>query len=444
MPQKQGVYILSLGCAKNLVDSEMMAGLLESCFWHIVDEPSKAGIIIINTCGFIQAAKEEAIASILEMAEYKKSGICRLLIAVGCMVEKYQEEMAKSLPEVDAFLKASQIKEIALLLEGKTGLNCPGEDLPGDYNLLRRLSTPAYMAYLKIAEGCNNYCSYCLIPQLRGSLKSRSKEDILEEARFLAQKGVKELIIIAQDITAYGIDIYGKASFSELLADLAKLPFIWIRLLYAYPSRIDEELLGIIKKHKNICHYLDIPLQHIDNGVLNAMGRRGGEELIREKIALIKRHIPDIALRTTFIVGFPGEDKKAFKKLMDFAGEGHFQWVGAFEYCKEADTPAAKLPRQKDRATKIRRHNRLMELLAQKSQEGLKKFIGKTLDVLVEGSIKGEEKLYFGRSQYHAPDVDGLIYFKVKKAKEGQIKPGQFIKVKINQADVYDLMGEVE
>lgn len=441
MAEAQKVYILSLGCAKNLVDSEMMAGLLEARHWQLTEVPGQAEIIIINTCGFIQAAKEEAIASILEMAQYKEQGSCRLLVAVGCMVEKYQEEMAESLPEVDAFLKASQIGEIAALLEEKSGHKSPDTPLPRDYYLLRRLSTPSYTAYLKIAEGCDNHCSYCLIPQLRGALKSRPHEEVLAEARLLAEKGVKEIVVLAQDTTAYGLDLYGKPSLAPLLRDLAALPFHWIRLLYVYPQRIDEELVEIMAGHKNICPYLDMPIQHIDDGILKAMHRQGGGALIREKIALLKRHIPDIALRTTFMVGFPGEDKAAFANLMDFAREGHFQWAGAFAYCREKDTPAADFPSQKDAAAKERRLDKLMTLLAQKSSENLQRYLGRSLEVLVEGIAEEDEGWYYGRSQYHGPEVDGLVYF---TSPARNLEVGEFVKVRIKQADVYDLMGEVE
>lgn len=436
------IFILSLGCSKNLVDSETIAGFLEHEGWMLVDKPEDAEIIIVNTCGFIQSAKEESIREILEMAAYKESHACRLLVAAGCMAEKYRQELAESIPEIDAFLPASQLTQIVKLIKEKYSLSQDGDfkQSPPNYYLLRRLATPAYTAYLKVSEGCDNNCTYCLIPMIRGPLVSRPFEDIIEEAALLAEKGVREIIILAQDTTAYGLDLYHQLKLPDLLDKLAELPFVWIRLLYAYPEYITEELLAVMRKHKNICNYLDMPIQHIDDEILKAMNRRGSSKLIREKISLIKRFLPDAALRTTFIVGFPGEDKKAFQALIDFAEEGHFLWVGAFPYGREMETPAALLPSQKDKQTKERRYDRLMKLLAKKSEANLQQYMGSELMVLVEGAMKDREGWYYGRSQYQAPDVDGVIYF----SSETPLLPGDFIRVLINKSEIYDLIGEVE
>ena len=298
------IYLLSLGCAKNLVDSEIMLGVIKENGWQIVEEPVLADVIIINTCGFIQAAKEETIKYILELAQYKEDGNCRLLVAVGCMVEKYRREMLESMPEIDLVLGTGEYQEIGRLIGEKLTIKVKDIKSSCDPYILRYLSSD-YSAYLKIAEGCDNCCSYCLIPQFRGSLKSRKIEDILLETKMLINKGIKEIIIIAQDITSYGRDIYGESSLAKLLSTLAELPVQWIRLLYAYPSHIDEELLKVMAKYPNICHYLDLPLQHINNRVLRKMNRQDTKEIIKEKIDLIYKYLPDASLRTTMMVRIP-------------------------------------------------------------------------------------------------------------------------------------------
>lgn len=431
------MYLLSLGCAKNLVDSEMMTGLLQTRHFIIAREPQEADVIIVNTCGFIQEAKEEAIAAILELADYKEKGNCRLLIAVGCMVEKYKEEMLKSMPEIDAVLGTREYHLIADLIDGNLNEMQTGKAMPEDFFHLRRLATPSYMAYLKIAEGCNNCCSYCLIPQLRGTLRSRPMERILEEAKALAASGVRELIIIAQDTTIYGYDIYGKPMLSTLLDKLAALPFIWIRLLYAYPSRIDEELLQVMAGHENICRYLDMPLQHADDVMLASMNRQGTRKEIEEKIKLIRSYLPDIALRTTMMVGFPGEKKEQWLAMLDFLRQADFDWVGVFAYSREKDTPADKLSAHVRRDIKESRKEKTMALLSGLTAQRQKRHIGQTLLVLAEGPVEGEEGLYYGRCQYQAPEVDGVVYFRADQA-----KAGEFYDVKISGSDVYDLIGE--
>lgn len=435
--EKERVFILSLGCAKNLVDSEMMTGLLQTRRFIITQEPREADVIIVNTCGFIQEAKEESIASILQLAGYKEKGNCRLLVAVGCMVEKYKEEMLKSMPEIDAALGTKEYHLIADLIEGNRDQMPADKALPEDFFHLRQLATPPYLAYLKISEGCGNCCSYCLIPQLRGPLRSRPMERILEEATSLAAGGVRELIIIAQDTTNYGYDIYGRPELASLLDRLAALPFVWIRLLYAYPGRIDEELLQVMKRHKNICHYLDIPMQHADDRMLASMNRQGTSEEIAEKIRLIRSYLPDVALRTTMMVGFPGEKEKHWQAMLDFLRQADFDWVGVFAYSREKDTPADKIPGHVRRDVKESRKEKTMALLAGLTAQRQRRHIGKNLLVLAEGQVEGEEGLYYGRCQYQAPEVDGVVYFRADQA-----AAGQFYEVKIIGSDIYDLIGE--
>ena len=434
--KKMNVYLYSLGCVKNLVDGEAMSGLLRACGFTLTDEAAAAEVIIVNTCGFIRSAKEESIAAILRLAAYKQEGRCRLLLAAGCMPQKYAAEMLSAMPEIDAALGPGQIREVVPLIREKLGL---GEGPPapcGDIHLLRILSTPPYTAYLKIADGCNNRCSYCLIPQLRGVYQSRPMPDILAEARLLAQKGVKELILVAQDTTGYGFDLYGEFVLPQLLRELAALPFVWIRLMYSYPRLIGPELLRVMAEHENICHYLDLPLQHADDGVLAAMNRSDTRQSLLEKIALIREYLPDAALRTTVMVGFPGETRTAWQNLLGFLSEARFDWVGVFAYSKEDGTAAARLPAQVAQKTKDVRLHKTMSLLAGLSAEKMRGFIRRELDVLVEGG--GEDGLYFGRSAFHAPEVDGLVYFSGGE----QVETGSFVKVRVTSAGVYDLYGE--
>jgi ribosomal protein S12 methylthiotransferase len=437
MSENIRVYLRSLGCAKNLVDSEMMSGLLLAHNFQFAEQPQDADVIIVNTCGFIQSAQVEAIDNILELAQYKEIGRCRLLLAVGCMVEKFRQEMRQSMPEIDAFLGTSEYDKIAVLIEEKLALLPQNPCLPQDPYLLRSLSTPPYLAYLKVAEGCDNHCAYCMIPQLRGAYKSRPVSDIVAEAESLYKRGVKELILLAQDLTNYGQDIYGHPALAELVDRIADIPFVWIRLLYLYPTSIDEELLQVMVGHDNICHYLDIPLQHADDDVLQAMNRRGNCTEIKEKIRLIRSYLPDIALRTTMMVGFPGETKSAFANLLQFLQEMKFDWVGVFKYCRAADTAASKLPHQVHEDAKMRREEKAMSLLAQLTPQSLSRHIGTELLVVTEQEVEGRPGWYQGRSQYHAPEVDGSIYFTAQG-----LKAGDFVKVKITGCDIYDLIGE--
>ena len=435
------VYLLSLGCSKNLVDSEGMRGLIAAQGWRLTDQPEEAQVIIVNTCGFIRPAKEESIAALLEAARYKDEGKCLLLIAVGCLVEKYRAELARDLPEADAFLGSQEYGRIAELVAEKLALPpAPVRNLPEMY-AKRHLLSPPWLAYIKIAEGCDNHCSYCLIPQLRGAYHSRPMEDILAEAWHLAERGVRELILLAQDTTAYGLDIAGRHLLPELLAQLSALPFLWIRLLYAYPDGVDEPLLKVMAAHENICPYLDLPLQHGDDGILLAMGRRLAGAHLREKISLIRGYIPDIALRTTMMVGFPGETEAAFDNMLDFVRWARFDWLGAFPYYREEDTSAYCLPGQVEERTKTRRLEQLLREAARLTDERLLRHLGRTLTVLAEAPANDEygPGWWRGRSAYQAPEVDGAVYFTAK-----DIKPGDAVRVFITGNEVFDLLGEEE
>lgn len=434
------VYILSLGCAKNLVDSEVMSGVLDKYGFAIVDNPKIAQVIIINTCGFIEAAKKESIAAILELAEYKQDGCCELLVCAGCMADKYREDLAEALPELDAFVSPGDFAKVAQILAQKMELPMENLDLPHNSYLLRRRSAPDYSAYLKIAEGCDNHCTYCLIPQLKGRYCSRPMEDILAEAADLADQGIKELILIAQDTTRYGLDLYGKRCLAQLVDKIAELPIPFIRILYVYPSDVDAELLSVMAAHDNICKYLDIPVQHGDDSVLKGMNRRGTKQGLLDKIALIREYLPDVVLRTTIIVGFPGETEENFANMLDFLHQAQFDWLGAFPYYQEMDTPAAEFTDQIDEDIKQQRLDITMSLAAEITASRLQKQIGKIVDVVVEGSAEQEyaEGWYKGRSYAQAPEVDGLIYFA-----GAALQPGKMLKVKIVSADTYDLMGEI-
>ena len=441
------VYLESLGCAKNLVDSEMMLGLLKQHHFIISSEPQKADIIIVNTCGFIEDAQAEAINTILEMAQYKENGRCRLLIATGCLVEKYCRELLAEIPELDAVLGTQEYHHIARLIRGQMAVGHEvGDDMapiPRDIGRLyqdRYLTQPGVSAYLKIADGCDNNCSYCLIPQLRGPLKSRSMESLLKEAENLSQQGIEELVVIAQDTTVYGVDLVGHSLLPELLAKLAALPFKWIRLLYVYPSRITTELLQVMAKHSNICHYLDMPIQHAVDPILQAMNRHDDQDKIRTAVDLCRKYLPDIALRTTLMCGFPGESAQQWQQAVDFAVEQEFDWVGVFSYSPMQDTKAAALPSQVSAAEKQKRYDYAMQTFATASARFKQKWLGKTMLVLIEEESPDGE-YWLGRSQYQAPEVDGLVY--VKKNQQTALAIGDFVKVKITSTDVYDIVGEV-
>ncbi len=432
--------IISLGCSKNLVDSEVMVQSILNDNYEITNDAQTADVIIINTCGFIESAKQESIDTILEMAECKKSGKCKVLIASGCMAERYKEELIKEMPELDAVIGTGDYKEITDVinraLQGEKVVRYGHQELVDIDKLPRRISTFGSSAYLKIAEGCDNRCTYCIIPAIRGKYRSRKLEDIVKEAKELSQSGIKELNIIAQDITRYGKDLYGRYRLSELLKELAAIEGIeWIRLLYSYPDEFNDELIDTIAKEEKICKYLDIPIQHASNSILKKMARRSSREKILELIGKLREKMPDIVLRTSLIVGFPGETEDDFSELYDFVSEVKFNRLGVFAYSREEDTAAYDMPNQIDEEVKLERQEKIMLLQKDISLENNKKLVGKTLKTLIEGFSEGQ---YFGRSYMDAPEIDGKVYFSSDK----DLIPGDFCYVKVKKAYEYDLVGE--
>lgn len=431
------VGFVSLGCSKNLVDTEMMIGLFRDNEYTIVNNPKEADIIVINTCGFIESAKEEAINTILEMADYKKSK-CKALIVMGCLVQRYKKDLEKSIPEVDLFLTIDDYKDAWKIIEKALGKNENSKNEELDY-MRREISTGNTMAYLKIAEGCSNRCTYCAIPYIRGPFISRRIEDILEEAEKLAKKGIKEIIVIAQDTTKYGIDIYGEPKLAELLDKLCKIKGIeWIRFLYSYPETITDELIDVVKRNEKICKYFDIPIQHISNSVLKRMNRKSDSNSIKEVIQKIRKNIPNVIIRTTLIVGFPGETEENFEELYEFVNEVKFDRLGAFMYSKEEGTPAARLKEQIHHMTKKRRYNKIMNAQKTISNVAQKKYIGKTYKVLID-SKSFDGKYYIGRTYMDVPDIDGVVYIK----DNDKCNIGDFVLAKIVDTNEYDLIGEI-
>lgn len=430
------VGFVHLGCSKNLVDTEMAIGLFKENGYKIVNNEEEADVLVINTCGFIGPAKEEAINTILEMAEYKKKR-CKYLIVMGCLVERYKEELSKAIPEVDLWIKYSSYSTIWEQIE--TILKSKKENKNNLDFLDRVITTGNNFAYLRIAEGCSNFCTYCAIPKIRGPFVSRKMEDVIEEAKKLANEGYEELIIIAQDTTKYGIDIYGESKLAELLKELCKIEKLkWIRFLYAYPETITDELIEVVKNEDKICKYFDIPIQHISNSVLKRMNRKSNGETIRSLIKRLRKEIPGVVIRTTVMVGFPGETKEDFEELYDFVKEARFERLGAFSFSKEEGTPAEKLKDQIHPMTKKSRYNKIMSLQQKIASETQQEMVGKELEVLIETKTF-DGKYYVGRSYREVPDIDGLIYIEmVEKALEGK-----FVKCKITKASGYDLIGEI-
>ena len=439
------VGFISLGCNKNLVDTEKTIALFKNHGYEIVNAAQKADVIVINTCGFIESAKEEAINTILEMAEYKKKN-CKYLIAMGCLVERYKAELEKTIPEVDLYIKYSEYdnlwQKIERLLnnqEYKNDENLISSEKPFDKLIDRVITTGEHYAYLKIADGCSNYCTYCAIPGIRGPLKSRTIESILEEAHNLVEKGYKEIILTAQDTTKYGMDNYGKPMLSELMKKLCKIPEIkWIRFLYAYPETITDELIDTIKEYPQICPYFDIPIQHISDTVLKRMNRHSNGESIRCLITKLRKELPNVILRTTVMVGFPGETKEEFQELYDFLQEAKFDKLGAFMYSKEEGTPAAKMANQIHGQTKKSRYNKIMKLQQEISRKNLEAKVGKSYLIIIEGATKNT-KYYVGRSYMDTPEIDGVIYIRNTK----QLQNGEFVNCKITAVKDYDLVGEI-
>ena len=438
------VSVITLGCAKNQVDSEVMSSKLIDCNMEITSDLDKAMVIIVNTCGFIDSAKEESINKILELAAYKEQGVCKSLVVVGCLVQKYQEQLASSLPEVDAWLGTDQFESIAQIIQQAS----PGEkiikvngDIKYVYQKIKRFSnTPRYSAYLKISEGCDNHCSYCAIPAMRGRYKSRDMQMIVAEAKELAAAGVIEINLIAQDTTSYGIDLYGQYKLVDLVKELIKIEEIkWIRLLYCYPTHFDKELIFLMKQEEKICKYLDMPLQHADNEILNRMNRKSDIKEVSQLLGFIKKEIPEISLRTTFIVGFPGESKENFKNLLQFIKDNKFHWLGVFPYSREEGTPAYNMDKQIAKKTKLSRAEKIMKIQQEITRDRNLKYLGKLVTVLVEGISKESRELYHGRTQFQAPEVDGITLFTSPLAP----KKGSLVKVKITHVDNYDLIGEM-
>ena len=430
------VGFVHLGCSKNLVDTEMAIGLFKENGYKIVNNEEEADVLVINTCGFIGPAKEEAINTILEMAEYKKKR-CKYLIVMGCLVERYKEELSKAIPEVDLWIKYSSYSTIWEQIE--TILKSEKENKNNLDFLDRVITTGNNFAYLRIAEGCSNFCTYCAIPKIRGPFVSRKMEDVIEEAKKLADEGYEKLIIIAQDTTKYGIDIYGESKLAELLKELCKIEKLkWIRFLYAYPETITDELIEVVKNEDKICKYFDIPIQHISNSVLKRMNRKSNGETIRTLIKRLRKEIPGVVIRTTVMVGFPGETKEDFEELYDFVKEARFERLGAFSFSKEEGTLAEKLKDQIHPMTKKSRYNKIMSLQQKIASETQQEMVGKELEVLIETKTF-DGKYYVGRSYREVPDIDGLIYIEmVDKALEGK-----FVKSKITKASGYDLIGKI-
>jgi ribosomal protein S12 methylthiotransferase len=438
------VSLVSLGCPKNLVDAEVMLGYLSRAGYAVTTDETQADIIIVNTCSFIKEAKQESIDTILDLADRKHDGHCKLLIVTGCLPQRYQEELATELPEVDIFVGTGDYPRIVeIIAEKRTSSDqlCYTGDPNFVYNdeLPRLQSSPHYTAYLKIAEGCSNRCAYCVIPMLRGDHRSRPLESLLIEARQLVEGGVKELNLIAQDITAYGRDLPDTPSLELLIKELAKLEGLrWIRLLYAYPDGVTDSLIELIKTEPKVCKYLDLPIQHISDPILKRMLRRSGEEEIRTLIAKLRSEIPDIAIRTSLIVGFPGETPEDFKKLLQFVEETRFDRLGVFCYSREEGTPAAEMPDQVSERIKRERHKKLMRTQARVSFKHNRTLVDSEEEVLVEGYSEETELLLKGRSSRQAPDVDGLVYITAGNANVGDI-----VRLKITDSSDYDLIGEI-
>ena len=444
------VGFISLGCSKNLIDTEVTIGKFKNHNYKIVNNPKEADIIVVNTCGFIESAKEEAINTILEMAEYKKKR-CKFLIAMGCLVQRYYDELLKALPEVDLFLKIEDYNKMWDKIEGLIKQNKKSENLKKEFKmtalpmfeekeyLLREVATGNNYAYLKIGEGCSNMCTYCAIPYIRGLFVSRTMESILKEANKLAKCGIKEIIIIAQDTTKYGIDIYGKPMLNALLKEICKIDGIkWVRFLYSYPEGITDELIKTVKEEEKICKYFDIPIQHISNNILKKMNRKTSKENIENLIEKIRKQIPEVVLRTSLIVGCPGENEKDFEELYEFVQKTKFDKLGVFKYSKEEGTPASNMPDQIHYKTKQARERKIMTLQKEISKEILQKNINKKMDVLIENqSFDG--KFLIGRTANDVPEEDGVVYIKTND--KNMIN--KFVKCKITDVSNYDLIAEI-
>ncbi len=452
------VGFISLGCSKNLIDTEVAIGLFKENHYKIVNKPEDADILVVNTCGFIESAKEEAINTILEMAEYKKQR-CKYLIAMGCLVQRYYDDLVKALPEVDLFIKIDEYNKLWKKIEdlikrdivekAKTKTSTKISEIRPlpmptyDEFLNRVVTTGKNYAYLKIGEGCSNKCTYCAIPYIRGPFVSRRMEDILEEAEKLASEGIKEIIVIAQDTTKYGEDIYGKSRLAELLQEISKIDGIeWIRFLYSYPEGITDELIDTVANNPKIAKYFDIPIQHISNVVLKRMNRKTSKEKIENLLEKIRNKIPNVTLRTSLIVGFPGETEEQFGELLEFVKKAKFDKLGTFLYSKEEGTPASRLPEQIHGNTKKARYNKIMKAQKQISLEKQENKIGKTYKVLVE-DISFDGKYFVGRTMQDVPEEDGLVYIKDAQNYKQEDILNHFIECQIEEVSEYDLIGKI-
>lgn len=437
------IMFVSLGCDKNLVDTENMLGILKDKGFEFTDDEMQADVIAVNTCCFIHDAKQESINTILEMAEHKKDAVCKALIVTGCLAHRYKDEITKEIPEVDALIGTSsydKIAEVVLsVLEGK-GYSCVEDTdrLPVVKNH-RIMTTGGYYEYLKIAEGCDKHCTYCIIPAVRGNFRSFEMEYLLEQARYLADNGTKELILVAQETTVYGTDIYGKKALPELLRKLCRIDGLeWIRILYCYPEEITDELIQVIKEEPKICKYLDMPIQHSSDNILKRMGRRTTRQELVDVIAKLRNNIPDIALRTTLITGFPGETEEDIDDLLDFVDTMEFDRLGVFTYSPEEGTPAASMTDQVPESIKEERRNRIMELQQEVSLDKSADMVGRVIPVMVEGKITDDDA-YVGRSYKDAPNVDGYVFINTN----AQLMSGQIVNVSITGSMEYDLIGEL-
>jgi ribosomal protein S12 methylthiotransferase len=437
------LLFISLGCDKNLVDSEVMLGLLTKAGLTLTDEEEEAEVIIINTCCFVNDAKEESINTILEMAEYKKSGSCKALIVAGCLAQRYKKEVLDEIAEVDAVIGTTTYAEIVntlneVLKGNHVSLFHDLTELPEVENK-RMLTTGGHYAHLKIAEGCNKHCTYCIIPKIRGDYRSVPMEKLIKEVAYLVEQGVKELILVAQETTLYGMDIYGEKRLHKLLRELCKIQGLyWIRVQYCYPEEIYDELIEVIKEEPKICNYLDLPIQHANDEVLRRMGRRTSKKQLTEIIEKLRREIPDIALRTTLIAGFPGETEEQYEEVLKFVDDMEFERLGVFAYSPEEDTPAAAMEEQIVEEVKEERRDAIMELQQEIAYENAQKMIGRTLTVMVEGKVT-DEPAYIARTYCDAPNVDGYIFINTGE----ELVSGAFVKVKVTGALEYDLIGEI-
>lgn len=438
------ILFISLGCDKNLVDSEVMLGMLSGQGYTFTDDVQEAEAAVVNTCCFINDAKEESINTLLELSERKKEGQLKVLIAAGCLAQRYHDEIQKEIPEVDAIIGTTAtdtiIKTLESVLAGKAENHIEDINKAPSGGKKRIVTTGGYYDYLKIAEGCNKHCTYCIIPKVRGNFRSVPMEELLKEARELAEGGIRELILVAQETTLYGIDLYGEKSLPKLLRELCRIEGLkWIRLLYCYPEEITEELIRVIKEEPKICHYLDIPVQSGSDAVLKRMGRRTDSGQIRDMVEKLRKEIPDICIRTTLITGFPGESQKDHEETMAFVDELEFDRLGVFTYSQEEDTPAADMPEQIDEEVKLTRQAEIMELQQEIAFEAAENMIGRRLQAMIEGKI-AEEDAYVARTYKDAPGVDGYLFITTQR----QLMSGDFVNVVITGSNEYDLIGEIE